>query len=86
MPLSSTRLFAVATPSWLEASLLNKDSSDAQERIFVSFESMAHFGDLIEASDATFSAEGSAIMKFGASRKIADLGDAPLLLTVTVEE
>ena len=55
--------------SWLEASLLNKDSSDAQDRIFVSFESMAHFGDLVEVSDATFSAEGSAIVKFGDSQK-----------------
>jgi len=40
---------------------------------------------LVEVSGATFSAEGSAIVKFGASQK-TDLGDVPLLLTVTVEE
>jgi hypothetical protein len=60
--------------------------TDNPERISLTFEAKMHHADLNDGFDATFRAEGSAVLTLGKKTMLATLGDKPLMVTATVEE
>ena len=60
--------------------------TDAKDRVFITFEAMRHHTDQNEGIEASFRAEGSAILKVGDKVKLAVLGEEPLTVTATVED
>ena len=60
--------------------------TDDPDRIFLTFEAMTHHGDHNDGFDATFRAEGSALVKIDKKTTLANPGADRLTVTATVDE
>ena len=59
---------------------------DAKDRLFITYEASINHSDNNEGIEASFSVEGSALLKLGKKTTLAVLGDEPLTVTATVED